>query len=392
MKLSQGQRSRWGLMAGILLFTLLLSACGSANNTTTSGSTSTSASTSTSTKSASKAVGCKKIGISFPETNTSYRWDNQDKPLLEADLKTTLGLTDTDIIYNNANGSASTQQTQAESELSNGACLLIVAANDATAASAIVTKAKAQGVPVIAYDRLIDNPNVVAYASFDNQNVGKLQGQYVADHYAQYVTSNGNNNIVIINGGQTDNNAVLFRAGMHSVLDPIFTSGKLKNVYEQYTPNWDNPTAETEVQAALSKTSNKVAVVYSANDGMATTILAALKNVHLNGKVLLTGQDAAQGAITNILLGNQSMTIYKPYSKEAQDAANIAKALIAGTAVTSITTSTSQTPTAKAAIPSILETPITVDKTNIASTIIADHFYTKEQVCTGVPAGTDGVC
>lgn len=386
MKLSKGQRGRWGLIAGIILFSLLLSACGSAN---TGGNT---GSSSTSTASTSKAKGCKKIGISFPETESSYRWDNQDKPELEFSLESTLGLPASDIIYNNANGSSSTQQTQAESELTNGACLLIVAANDATAASAIVTKAKAQNVPVIAYDRLIDNPNVTAYVSFDNQNVGKLQGQYIAAHYQQYVTANGNNNLVLINGSQTDNNAILFRAGMHSVLDPLISAKKLTNVYETFTPNWDNPTAETEVQAALSKTSNKVAVVYSANDGMASTILAALKNVHLNGKVLLTGQDAAQGSITNILLGNQAMTVYKAYSKEAEATAQVAKALVDGTAVTSVTTTTSQTPTAKASIPSILETPISVDKSNIASTIIADKFYTKAQICVGVPAGTDGVC
>jgi D-xylose transport system substrate-binding protein len=386
MKLSMGQRSRWGLIAGLVLFTLLLSACGSANTTGSSTSTSTA------TTSTSKGVGCKKVGISFPETNTSYRWDNQDKPLLEADLKSTLNLTDDQIIYNNANGSSSTQQTQAESELTNGACLLIVAPEDAKAAAAIVAKAKAQNVPVISYDRLIDSADVAAYVSFQGQTVGQLQGQYIADHYASYVKTNGNNNIVVINGAQTDNNAILFKAGLHTVLDPLVASGKLKNVYEQFT-DWTGPTAQKDVQAALATTGNKIAIAYVANDNMADSVIAALKVVHLDKKVLVTGQDAAQEAITNILDGEQAMTVYKPYKKEAQDTANVAKAIIAGTAVTSIATATSQTPTAKASIPSILEVPEAVDISTVKSTIIADGFYTKAQVCTSaVPAGAGGVC
>ena len=389
MKLSKGQRGKWGLMAGIVLFTLLLSACGSANTGTPTTSSSTTPAAMTST---ANGKGCKKVGISFPETNTSYRWDNQDKPLLEADLQSTLGLSPSDILYNNANGSASTQLTQADEELTNGACILVVAPFDATAAAAIVKAAKAKNVPVISYDRLIDSADVTAYVSFQGQTVGQLQGQYIATHYASYVKANGNNNIVVINGAQTDNNAVLFKAGLHTVLDPLVSSGKLKKVYEQFT-DWTAPTAQKDMEAALSQTGNKVAVAYVANDGMAVSVIAALKAVGLDKKVLVTGQDAAQSAITSILEGEQSMTVYKPYKKEAQDAADIAKALVAGTAVTSIATVTSQTPTAKAAIPSILETPEAVDISNVKSTIIADGFYTKAQVCTPqVPTGAGGVC
>jgi D-xylose transport system substrate-binding protein len=176
------------------------------------------------------------------------------------------------------------------------------------------------------------------------------------------------------------------------VLDPVFAKGTLKNVYEQFT-DWTAPTAQKDMQAALSLTGNKVAVAYVANDGMAVSVIAALKNVGLDKKVLVTGQDAAQSAITSILMGEQSMTVYKPYKKEAQDTANIAKALVDGTSVTTIANVTSQTPTAKASIPSILETPEAVDINNVKDTIIADGFYTKDQVCTkDVPAGAGGVC
>jgi D-xylose transport system substrate-binding protein len=387
MKLSKGQRSRWGLMAGIVLFTLLLSACGSANT-----GKPTSSSTTPATAATSNGKGCKKIGISFPETNTSYRWDNQDKPLLEGDLATTLGIPASDILYNNANGSSSTQLTQATQELTEGACILVVAPEDATAASAIVKAAKAKNVPVISYDRLIDSPDVTAYASFQGETVGKLQGQYIIDHEASYVKANGTTNTVLINGAQTDNNAILFRSGLHSALDPVFAKGTLKKSYETFT-DWTAATAQKDMQAALSITGNKVAIAYVANDGMAASVIAALKNVGLDKKVLVTGQDAAQSAITSILMGEQSMTVYKPYKKEAQDTANIAKALVDGTSVTAIANVTSQTPTAKASIPSILETPEAVDIKNVKDTIIADGFYTKDQVCTKeVPAGAGGVC
>ncbi|GHO82764.1 xylose ABC transporter substrate-binding protein [Dictyobacter formicarum] len=302
-----------------------------------------------------------------------------------------MSITDSDILYNNANGSAATQQTQAESMLTQGACILVVAPADSKVASAIVDKAKAKHVPVVSYDRLIANKDVTAYVSFQGQDVGKLQGDYIAKHYQQYVKNNGTNNTVIINGAQTDNNAILFKQGLHTSLDPLFQNNTLKNVYEQFT-DWTGPVAQKDMQAALSRTGNKVAIAYVANDNMADSVIAALKTVHLDKKVLVTGQDAAQVAITNILNGEQAMTVYKPYSKEAQDAAKVVAAISKGDDVKTIATDTSTEPTSGASVPSILEAPIAVDITNVKDTIIKDNFYTKDQVCKGVPAGAGGVC
>ncbi len=380
MKQLKGQRSKWGLMTAILLFTLLLSACGSANNGGSSPTTNSPG-----------GKDCKKIGISFPETNTSYRWDNQDKPLLIGALKSSLGLTDSQILYNNANGNAATQLTQAQEELTEGACLLIVAPVDAKSASAIVSRAKAKNVPVISYDRLIDNKDVSAYVSFQNDVVGQLQGKYIADHYSSYVDANGTNNTVLINGAQTDNNALLFKQGLHTALDPLFNDGKLKNVYEQFT-DWTGPTAQRDIQAALSQTGNKIAVAYVANDNMAESVIAALKTVNLDKKVLVTGQDAAQVAITNILNGEQAMTVYKPYKLEAQHAADIAKAIVDGKDINTVATDKATNPSTNTTVPAVLDTPIAVDISNVKTTIIADNFYTAAQVCTGVPAGAGGVC
>jgi D-xylose transport system substrate-binding protein len=361
-----------------------MTACGSANNGgTTTGS-------GTSTTSVTNGKGCKKIGVLLPETASSARWDGYDKPLLEQMIPQMLpGAT---VDYNNAQGSADTQQTQAQADLTKGDCILVVAASDSIKAAAIVTAAKAKGVPVIAYDRLIYSNDLNYYVSFDNTKVGALQGQYVADHYKSYVSA-GHNNLVMIDGSQTDNNALLFSKGAHSVIDPLVSSGALKKVYEKFTPNWDNPTAQTEMQAALTANQNNIQIAYVANDGMAGTVIAALKAVKLNGKVLVTGQDATVAGLQNILEGNQAMTVYKAYNKEAGATAQLVAAISNGADTSTIVNGQTAVPiTGGANIPSVLETPVAVDKSNIASTVVADGQVTKAQLCAGLPAGLGNIC
>ncbi|HEX8729122.1 MAG TPA: substrate-binding domain-containing protein [Ktedonobacterales bacterium] len=338
----------------------------------------------------SAAKGCQKVGFLLPESASSARWEADDHPDMVAAIKASMPNASLDVT--NANGSDTTQLSQAEADLAKGDCILIVAPHDSTAAATIVEKALAQHVPVIAYDRLIQDKNTAFYVSFDNVKVGALQGQYIADNYQSYVTANGNNNLVMINGSQTDNNAVLFKQGAHSALDPLISGGKLTKVYEQFTPNWDNPTAETEMQGALTQTGGKLAVAYVANDGMAGTVIAALQQAHLAGKVLVTGQDATVAGIQNILLGNQSMTVYKAITKEANAAAQLAAALSAGSSTDSLTNGATTATQDGGKLPSVLETPVAVDKTNIASTVLQDGFVTKAEICANVPAGTDGIC
>ncbi len=179
--------------------------------------------------------GCTKIGVLLPEA-WSARWENKDHPLLVADItKAVPGAT---VDYNNAQGFADTQQTQAQAE----------------------------GVPVIAYDRLIYSSDTNSYVSFDGVAVGKLQGDYIAAHYQSYVTANSTPNTVVINGAKEDNNALLFSKGAHQALDPLFSGGVLKNIYEKFTRGWNNATAQAEMQAALIANSNNIAIAYVAND------------------------------------------------------------------------------------------------------------------------------
>jgi D-xylose transport system substrate-binding protein len=334
--------------------------------------------------------GCKHIAFLLPESDTSARWEANDHPDVVAAIKKYLpGAT---VDAPNAQKVVATQQTQADTALSQGACILVVAPVDSTAAAAIVTKAAAKKVPVIAYDRLIYSDQLNYYASFDGNAVGVAQGTYIKDNYQKYVTFNGNNNTMLIKGSDTDNNAHLFGAGALSILKPLFDAGTLKNVYEQYTPGWDNPTAQTEAQAALTANHNKIAIAYVMNDGMANTVIAALTKVGLNGKVLVTGQDAEVAGIRNILKGDQAMTVWKPIPKLADSVGQLVAAISNGTDTSSIASTSVKNPNGAANIKSVLNAVVSVDISNVKTTVIAAGYQKAADVCQGVPAGAGGVC
>jgi len=377
------QRKSFAVFAGIVILSVVLAACGSAN--TGSGSN-------TPTASGNNGKGCKNIGVLLPETATSARWDGEDRPDLLKDIPQALPGAHVD--YNNAEGNSTEQQNQAEADLTKGDCILVVAPNDSQAAAAIVAKAKGQGVPVISYDRLIYSNDLNYYVSFDGVAVGNLQGQYIVQNWKKYAHGASHVNLVMINGAKTDNNALLFNKGAMQALQPLISNGTFKLVYSIFTPNWDNPTAQTEMEQALTANQNNVQIAYVANDGMAGTVIAALSQQKLNGKVLVTGQDATVAGFQQILLGNQAMTVYKAINKEAMATAQLVAAISNGTSTSSIINGQTTVPiTGGANIPSVLETPVAVDISNIASTVLADGFVTKAQICAPpVPAGAGGIC
>lgn len=370
MKLFARKHTMLAVFTGIVLLSLFLAACGGSSNNTSSKPV--------------NGKGCTKIGVLLPESDTSARWEADDHPDLVSAIKAALPGATVDVT--NAQGSSTTQQTQAEADLTNGDCILVLAPHDSVAAAAIVEKAHSQNVPVISYDRLIQDKNIAAYVSFDGEQVGKLQGQYIVDHHK------AGDNVSLINGSQTDNNAILFNKGVEETLQPLFASGELHKVYDVFTPDWNNATAQTEMDAALTTTHNNIQIAYVANDGMANTVIAALKQVHLNGKVLVTGQDATVAGIQNILTGDQSMTVYKAITKEANATAQVVAALSNGTSVSAVANGATIATSDGGTIPAVLETPVAVDISNIASTVLADNFVTKAQICAGLPAGTGNIC
>lgn len=353
----------------------------------TSLSTNTSISTSTSpTGNTGAARGCTKIGISLPESASFARWESKDSPLLQQKITNALPGVHIDIL--NAEGDNATQKSQVEGFLAKGDCILVIAAHDSTAAATLVDEAHAAHVPVIAYDRPINSTTLDYYVSIDNVSVGVAQGNYIQQHYQQYVTANGNNNIYFIDGSSTDPAATLFSQGVHRVVDTLISSRSLIKVYENFTPNWDNPTAQTEMEQALTANQNKIAIAYVANDGMAGTVIQALTAQHLNQKVLVTGQDATTAGLQQILLGNQTMTVYKSISSMADGVAQLIAALSKGQNTGSIASGTFAYSGTN--IPSVLVKGITVDISNIASTVLADQYVNKADLCNGIPSGRYG--
>jgi D-xylose transport system substrate-binding protein len=377
---SRAYIARTLFMSVCLLMGILLTAC------STGGTTDPNAK---GPYAANGGKGCTKVGILLPETTSSVRWETKDHPLLVQAVKK--AIPNATIDYNNGQDNETTQIKQAEADLANGDCILIVAPHDSVTAATIVAKAKAQNVPVIAYDRLIQSKDLTYYVSFDNMRVGQLQGNYIAQHYQQY-EKNGVINIALINGSQTDNNALLFSEGAHQALDPLLANGTLQNIAETFTPDWTEVNAQAEMEAMLVTQQNNVQIAYVANDGMADGVINALKTVNMNGKVLVTGQDATLAGIRNILSGDQNMTVYKPTDAEATSTGNLVKAIYDGTPTDNLTQGHVTTTYNGGKIPSILDVPISIDRSNIASTVLKDNFLTKNDICAGFPAGTDGIC
>jgi D-xylose transport system substrate-binding protein len=334
-----------GVGIAVSALALSLAACGSGN----SGS--------------SPASSGKKVALLLPESKTT-RYESLDRPLFTAALKTDCA--DCQLIYSNADQDAAKQQQQAEAALTQGANVLVLDPVDGKAAAAIVASAKAQNVPVVAYDRAIDGANY--YVSFDNETVGKLQATTLVDILKKAGKTSGN--IAMINGSPTDPNAAQFKKGAHSVLD---TSG-FKVAAEFDTPDWSPDKAQAWMEGQLSAIKSGLVGVYAANDGTAGGAIAALKGGGVKPLPPVTGQDSELAAIQRIVSGDQAMTIYKAIKPEADAAAKGAVALANG----GKPESTSDV----SGVPSTILTPVAVTKANIQDTVVKDGLYKVTDICT----------
>jgi D-xylose transport system substrate-binding protein len=315
----------------------------------------------------------------MPCSTCADRFENQDKPLFTAAIQALDP--GAKVIANNAQGNSATQISQTEGALSNGADVIVVSPLDESAGAAIASKAAAAKVPVLSYDGLLTGAPIHYYVSFDNVKVGEQQGQYLADNLKAGST------VVMINGDQTIGPGRDFKNGAHKVLDPLFKSGQLKLAYESDTAQFDPAKAQASMEQALTKLGDKVDAVLAPNDGIAGGVINALAARKLAGKVLVTGQDATDAGLQRIVLGQQSMTVYKALKAEAEAAAKAAFGLATGKTdeVTSLATGT--TDNGASEVPSQLLPPVAVTLDNMASTVFADKFTTPEKVCSGDAAG-----
>jgi D-xylose transport system substrate-binding protein len=325
-----------------------------------------------------------KVAAILPDTVTSTRYVEFDAPYITKAL-TLAGLSSSDIIVQNAMGSDTTQFTDAQSDITNGATVLLVDPLDPGVGARIEAYAKSHGVATVDYDRLTLGGARAYYVSFDNVLVGKTMGQGMVTCLASWKVSKPN--ILVMHGAVTDNNATLFYQGYYNeVLKPLFTSGKATDAGHP-AGTWDPPTALTSFEAAFTKNKNINAALIP-NDENAAPIITYLKTHGVKVKTFpTTGQDATLTGLQNILTGYQCGTVYKPIYLEAEGATALAMYLRAGkTPPASLVNGATQDTTSHVSVPSILATPIWVTPANMDSTVIKDKFVPAAQLCTGAAA------
>ena len=318
------------------------------------------------------------IALLLPENETP-RYESNDRPDFEKAVEEVCE--ECEVIYSNAGGDASKQQSQAEAALTQGADVLVVDPMDSKSAAAIAEKAKAENVPVLSYDRLIENAELDAYVSFDNEKVGELQAETLAGKLKEDGSASGP--IIMINGDPADPNAALFKAGAHKG----FEAAGVDIAKEYDTPGWSAENAQREAQQAITALGNNgFAGIYAANDDTGGGAIAAMKGAGINPtEKPVTGQDATVAGLQRILAGQQYMTVYKEIGPEAKIIAEIAVALAEGEEVPQ-NKITENVNNGKADIPSVLLKPIAVTKDNVKSTVVADGFVTAGELCTSAYA------
>jgi D-xylose transport system substrate-binding protein len=356
------QRKRYVAVAGILGIGLMLGACGN-----DSGGTS-----STGNDGGDKAAAKGKVGVILPDTKSSARWEAADRPNLEKAFKDA----GVEAIIDNANGDKSRMQTIADQMITQGVTVLAIVNLDSDTGAAIEQKAKKQGVATIDYDRLTLGGSADYYVSFDNTKVGQLQGEGLQKCLGEDTKAN----IAYLNGSPTDNNATLFAAGAHKVLD---ANSNYTKVAEQAVPDWDNQKAATIFEQMYTQAKGKIDGVLAANDGLGNAAIAILKKNNAAGKVPVTGQDATVQGLQNILDGNQCMTVYKSAKAEAGALAELAIGLIKGEP--GKTNGTVHDDTGNRDVPSILLDPVSIMKDNVKD-VVSDGGVTKDELCTGAYA------
>ena len=329
----------------------------------------------TATAHPAKKAATGKVAVLLPDTQSSVRWETQDRRFLKA----AFDAAGVQSIIDNAQGSATTQQQQAEQAITNGAKVILLVNLDSGSGAAIEQQAAIKGVRTIDYDRLTLKGYRDYYVSFNNVTVGKLQGQGLVNCLKAKGKYSKHPVIAELNGSPTDNNATLFKQGYDSILNPLYKKGIFKKGPDQSVPAWDNQKALTIFEQMLQRTNNKIDGVDAANDGLGNAVISALKARHLK-KIPVTGQDATAQGVQNILSGWQCMTVYKAIKKEADAAAKLAIAIVKGQKARPGVNG--KTFDGKKNVPSVLLTPVAITKKNY-KLLFSDGFLKKSDVCVG---------
>jgi D-xylose transport system substrate-binding protein len=395
--------ARWRVVALLFVFALAALAAGCGGDDESASGTGTAAGTG--------GGACDKpIWVLLPDSASSPRWESDDRPYFDKAF-TAAGIEHTIV---NAEGDAATQQSQAEQAIAAGAGVIVLTSIDTGSGGTIIDLAKESDIQVIEYDRFnTGSSGGSAYVSFDNVQVGATMAEVLEPE----IEALGKNpaNVVELNGGEEDNNAFLFKDGYDATVQKHVDDGSWKLVADQFVPGWGaNGEGQGIMEQILTDANNKVDAVFAANDNLAQQAINALEAAGV-GPIPLSGQDASAAGIQNILLGKQTMTVYKPIQAEAETAVQAALALCGGqdpsavepdfagslsegtvglldlqtVGIKAADGKPADSPTGEGVVPYLALTPIGVTVDNIADTVIADNFRTIEEICTGDTADTD---
>jgi D-xylose transport system substrate-binding protein len=365
------KRKSWARFLAVLLaFVFVAAACGDDSDSGDGDSTD-----GTEEASGDCATAGKSVTVLLPDTESSDRWETQDKPLFEQAFEDA-GVEATVV---NAEGDPQQQQAQAEQAIAEDSGVIVLTELDSGSGATILDIAAEAGVKTVSHDREnTESDGADAYISFDNAAVGAL----MADELTPVINDLGLDpaQIVMLNGGPTDDNARLFRDGYNATVEEQVEAGAWEVAADESVPDWDNDEALTIMEQILVDVGNEVDAVFAANDGLAISTVSALEAAGLDATTIpLSGQDATVGGIQQILQGTQTMTVYKPITQEVEASADAALALLNCEDLADV--APDEAPVGGG--PAVLLTPIAVTADNIADTVYADGFVDEADVCVG---------
>ena len=318
------------------------------------------------------------VGVSWSNFQEE-RWKTD-----EAAIKAALEAAGDKYISADAQSSAAKQLTDVESLIAQGANAIIVLAQDSEAIGPAIEKAAAEGIPVVGYDRLIENP-AAFYITFDNKEVGRMQAREV-------FKAKPEGNYVFIKGSSSDPNADFLFSGQMEVLKEAIDGGKIKNVGEAYTDGWKPENAQKNMEQFLTANDNKVDAVVASNDGTAGGAVAALAAQGMAGSVPVSGQDGDHAALNRVALGTQTVSVWKDARELGKRAAEIASALAGGKTMEEIEGVQAFAGGPKGVeMQSVFLAPMPITKENL-NVVIDAGWISKEAACQGVSAGTTPAC
>lgn len=316
------------------------------------------------------------VGVSWSNFQEE-RWKTDEAAILEG-----LNAAGAQYISTDAQSSASKQLADVESLIARGADALIILAQDASAIGPAVDLASDEGIPVVGYDRLIEDPGVF-YLTFDNIEVGRIQARAILE-------AQPTGRYVMIKGSPSDPNADFLRGGQQEVLQSALDRGDISIVAEAYTDGWVPATAQRNMEQILTVQDNGVDAVVASNDGTAGGVVAALSGQGMDG-LPVSGQDGDKAALNRVALGTQTVSVWKDSRELGDAAAKLAVILALGVSIDQLDYASDwETPKGTIMRAMFLE-PVPVTQDNLDVVLKAD-WITKEALCQNVPAGKVEAC